>query len=63
MAVQLGCGVNVFSPELYVLVASFVLWALISRTTFFRNMRLMGGNDRTAFASGVRLSARASGRT
>lgn len=48
-------GVNVFSPELYVLLASFVLWALISRTTFFRNMRLMGGNDRTAFASGVRL--------
>jgi ribose transport system permease protein len=50
-----AAGVNVFSPELYVLVAAFVLWALISRTTFFRNMRLMGGNDRTAFASGVRL--------
>ncbi len=48
-------GVNVFSPGLYVLVASFVLWALVSRTTFFRNMRLMGGNDRTAFASGIRL--------
>lgn len=48
-------GVNVFSPALYVLVASLVLWALLSRTTFFRNIRLMGGNNRTAFVSGARL--------
>ena len=42
-------------PALYVLIAAFVLWAVVSRTTFFRNIRLMGGNDRTAFVSGLRL--------
>jgi ribose transport system permease protein len=50
-----GAASDVFSPALYVLLATFVLWALIARTTLFRNIRLMGANDRTAFVSGVRL--------
>jgi ribose transport system permease protein len=50
-----GGGSHVLSPVLYVLLATFALWALISRTTLFRNIRLMGANDRTAFVSGVRL--------
>jgi len=50
-----AAGVDVLSPALYVLVGSLVLWALLSRTTLFRNIRLMGGNNRTAFVSGVRL--------
>jgi len=50
-----GSGTQFLSPALYVLIASFVLWAILSRITFFRNIRLMGGSDRTAFASGLRL--------
>ncbi|MGH7101852.1 MAG: ABC transporter permease [Acetobacteraceae bacterium] len=50
-----GAASSILSPILYVPVAAFVLWALITRTTFFRNVRLMGANDRTAFVSGVPL--------
>lgn len=50
-----GATSDVFSPVLYVLLATFVLWTVLSRTTIFRNIRLMGANDRTAFVSGVRL--------
>jgi ribose transport system permease protein len=46
---------TIFSAVLYVPLAAFCLWALISRTTFFRNIRLMGANDRTAFVSGIPL--------
>jgi ribose transport system permease protein len=49
-------GSSILSPALYVLIAAFALWAILSRTTFFRNVRLMGGNDRTAFVSGLRLT-------
>jgi ribose transport system permease protein len=50
-----GSSSSILSAILYVPLAAFVLWALISRTTFFRNVRLMGANDRTAFVSGVKL--------
>ncbi|MGH7057192.1 MAG: ABC transporter permease [Acetobacteraceae bacterium] len=50
-----GAASSVLSPILYVPVAAFVLWTLITRTTFFRNIRLMGANDRTAFVSGIPL--------
>jgi len=50
-----GSASSVLSPILYVPLAAFVLWTLLSRTTFFRNVRLMGANDRTAFVSGVPL--------
>ena len=50
-----GLESSLWSPVLYTLIGSFVLWALISRTTFFRNVRLMGADARTAFVSGVRL--------
>ncbi len=50
-----GSASTIFSPVLYVPLAAFVLWALISRTTFFRNIRLMGANDKTAFVSGIPL--------
>lgn len=50
-----GLESHLLSPVLYTLVGSFVLWALISRTTFVRNVRLMGADARTAFVSGVRL--------
>ncbi len=50
-----GSASTIFSPILYVPLAAFVLWWLVSRTTFFRNIRLMGANDRTAFVSGISL--------
>lgn len=50
-----GAASSILSPILYVPLASFVLWALLSRTTFFRNVRLMGANDRTAYVSGIPL--------
>ncbi len=46
---------HTLSPALYVLVFVFVLWWLLSRTTLFRNIRLMGDDERTAYASGIRL--------
>lgn len=50
-----GAASSILSPILYVPVAAFVLWTLITFSTFFRNIRLMGANDRTAFVSGVPL--------
>ena len=50
-----GSASSILSPILYVPLAAFVLWTLLSRTTFFRNVRLMGANDRTAFVSGMPL--------
>jgi ribose transport system permease protein len=50
-----SAGSQILSPALYVLIAAFVLWAIVQRTTLFRNIRLMGSNDRTAFVSGLRL--------
>ncbi len=50
-----GSSSSILSPILYVPLAAFVLWTLIACTTFFRNVRLMGANDRTAFVSGVKL--------
>lgn len=50
-----GAASSVLSPILYVPVGCFIAWALVSRTTFFRNVRLMGSNDRTAFVSGIPL--------
>jgi ribose transport system permease protein len=46
---------HTLSPALYVLVIVFVLWWLLSKTTLFRNIRLMGDDERTAYASGIRL--------
>lgn len=48
---------RVLSPELYVLVAAFVVWTVVARSTFFRNLRLMGSDERTAYTSGIRLVA------
>lgn len=46
-----------FSPVLLVVVIALIGWVLIARTTFFRNVRLMGANERTGYASGVSLAA------
>lgn len=50
-----GSATSTFSPVFFVVVGCFVAWTLFSRTAIARNIRLMGGNERTAFVSGVRL--------
>jgi ribose transport system permease protein len=50
-----GSPSSIFSPVLLVIAIALVVWVLIARTTFFRNIRLMGANERTAYASGVPL--------
>ncbi|MQA92831.1 MAG: ABC transporter permease [Gemmatimonas sp.] len=50
-----GAGTDLLSPALLVLLGALVAWALIARSTLFRNIRLMGSNERTAYASGIQL--------
>lgn len=38
-----------------VLVGVVLAWWAVSRTTFFRNIRLVGGDERAAFASGLHI--------
>jgi len=48
-----GAATSVNTPELYLLIGCFVLWGFFARTTFARNIRLVGGNDKTAWVSGL----------
>jgi ribose transport system permease protein len=50
-----GAGTDLLSPALFILLGSLVVWTVIARSTFFRNLRLMGSNERTAYASGIQL--------
>lgn len=50
-----GSPSSFFSPVLLVVAIALVGWVLVARTTFFRNIRLMGANERTAYASGIAL--------
>jgi ribose transport system permease protein len=50
-----GSPTSVLSPVLAVIVIALVAWTLLSRSTAFRNIRLMGANERSAYASGVPL--------
>lgn len=53
---NLGSPTSIFSPALVVVAACFAGWGLLARTAFARNLRLVGGNERAAFVSGVRLT-------
>ncbi|MBX3597542.1 MAG: ABC transporter permease [Rhizobiaceae bacterium] len=48
-----GNGATVFSPVFFVLCGMIVLWAIFSRTAFYQQILLTGGEERMAFASGV----------
>lgn len=50
-----GSGTEVFSPVLVMLVVAIVGWCLWSKTAFYRQVRLTGADERTAFTSGVRI--------
>lgn len=48
-----GAATSANTPELYLLLGCGVAWWLFSRTTFARNVRLVGGNDKAAWVSGL----------
>ncbi len=48
-----GWGTELRGPVLYILVGSFLLWFLFRRSPIFQHIRLMGADERTAYASGV----------
>jgi ribose transport system permease protein len=48
-----GDGSTIFSPVFFVLCGMFALWAVFSRTVFYQQILLTGGDERMAFASGV----------
>lgn len=54
---NLGSPTGILSPPLYVLIGCVMLWALISKTAFYRGVRMVGGNARAAYASGMRITA------
>jgi ribose transport system permease protein len=48
-----GAGQSILSPMTFFVGGGIVVWAVLSRTPFFANIRLVGSNPRTAFVSGV----------
>ncbi|WP_066646713.1 ABC transporter permease [Christensenella timonensis] len=44
---------NVIPPSLWILIAVIVIWMLISRTRFGRYLYATGGNEESAYASGI----------
>lgn len=51
-----GSG-RLLSPTLFVVIGALALWAVLARSTFFRNLRLMGSDERAAYTGGIRLVA------
>lgn len=52
-----GAGASVFSMMTVVLIVAILAWLLLSRTAFFANVRIVGSNARTAYVSGVPVTA------
>jgi len=52
-----GAGTAVFSPVFFILVSAFIVWAIFSRSAFFRHLKMMGFDERTAYTSGVNINA------
>lgn len=48
-----GWGTELFSPVLYIIIVSFILWYGFQRTVIFQHIRLMGADEKTAYTSGV----------
>ncbi len=51
-----GLGTEILSPVLAVVVVATLAWFALTRTAFFGHLRLMGSDERTAYASGVRIN-------
>lgn len=50
-----GLGTSILSPVLAILVLCTGAWLLFTRTAFYGHLRLMGFDERAAYASGVRI--------
>lgn len=51
-----GLGTEILSPVLAIVVVATLAWFALTRTAFFGHLRLMGADERTAYASGVRIN-------
>lgn len=51
-----GLGTEILSPVLVIVVIATLAWFALTRTAFFGHLRLMGADERTAYASGVRIN-------
>lgn len=51
-----GLGETIFSPVLLILILATGGWLLFTLTPFYRHLRLMGHDERAAYASGVRIN-------
>lgn len=51
-----GLGTEILSPVLVIVVVATLAWFALTRTAFFGHLRLMGADERTAYASGVRIN-------
>ncbi len=50
-----GLGTEILSPVLAIVVVATLAWFALTRTAFFGHLRLMGADERTAYANGVRI--------
>jgi ribose transport system permease protein len=50
-----GAGETIFSPVLLIVALATGGWLLFTASTFYSNLRMMGYDERAAFASGVRI--------
>lgn len=50
-----GAGTEILSPVTAILVLCTVAWLLFTRTAFYGHLKLMGSDERAAYASGVRI--------
>lgn len=50
-----GGAPSLFSPVLILVLVALAIWGLISRTGFFRQLRMIGSDERMAYTAGVRV--------
>lgn len=50
-----GAGETIFSPVLLIVLLATGGWLLFTASTFYSNLRMMGYDERAAYASGVRI--------
>jgi ribose transport system permease protein len=51
-----GYGTSIFSPILFILLFATAAWLLFTATAFYTHLRLMGSDERAAYASGVPIT-------
>lgn len=52
-----GLGESIWTPVLAILIVATGAWFVFARTAFYDHLRLMGSDERTAYASGVNITA------